>query len=185
MPSFVMTNALSFRMAKERGAKRACPRSVCDSRTANCCSRRITFLSCSGRAMASRPKSSGGYKRSERARYMCVCAPPRPPSLQTPARGLALERHARLGRRSPILIFCSLFCDRGTQSRTKDFYRSPGRCEHALKKPWRGPKPFQDAYPADNAQPSRSSPRLVSRAHHSAIRRRSSERFGEFIEFLG
>ena len=81
------------------------------------------------------------------------------------------------------MIFYSLFCDCGAQSRTKDFYRSPGRCERALKKPWRAPKPFQDAYPADNLQDRLL--RLVSRAHHSAIRRRTSERFGEFIEFSG
>ena len=141
---------------------RACPRSVV------IVEQRIVvlgaLLSChAAAAMASRPKSSGGYKRSvaSRARYIYIYVyvrAPGPLHYKPSARGLALERHAKLGRRSPIVIFYSLFCDCGAQSRTKDFYRSPGRCERALKKPWRAPKPFQDAYPADNAQPSRSAP---------------------------
>src|SRR5258708_7034 len=125
---------------------RACPRSVCDSRTAKCCSRR-TLSRHAAAAMASRPKSSGGYKRSvasERAVYMC--APPAP-FITNPQRGAWLwrapcEAGEAIANNDILLPVLRL----RAQSRTEDFYRSPGRCEHALKKSWPEPRSFQHAY---------------------------------------
>ena len=137
--------------------------------------------------MASRPKSSGGYKRSvasERAVYMC--APPAP-FITNPQRGAWLwrapcEAGEAIANNDILLPVLRL----RAQSRTEDFYRSPGRCEHALKKSWPEPRPFQDAYARQKRRNLQDRLLvLVSHEHHSAIRRRSSERFGEFIEFLG
>jgi hypothetical protein len=44
---------------------------------------------------------------------------------------------------------------------------------------------FQDSYARQKTRHPQDRPGVRSREHHSAIRRRGSERFGEFLEFLG
>jgi hypothetical protein len=72
----------------------------CDSGTANCCSRRITFLSCSGRdGVAAEVVRGLQAQRSERARYIYIvymCAPP-VPFITNPQRGAWLGAPCEAG----------------------------------------------------------------------------------------
>ena len=116
------------------------------------CSRR-TLSHHAATAMASRPKSSGGYKRSvasERARYMCAPL----------SAGLGFgARHARLGRRianGDILLPVLRLRGPKPDQRLLALAREMRACgEETLARAETFPRRVR---PAEDAQPSRSSP---------------------------